>query len=155
MSNLPEPLPPTDAAADRWTDARLLGHPAMDAVHREFYEVVAALQACDAHTLPAALAAFEAHARSHFEQEDAWMRESGFPPRDCHIDEHAAVLKSLAEVQQALAAGQAGVALVHDFAAHLLAWFPGHADYLDAALAAWLCKRAHGGVPVVLRRPGR
>ena len=37
-----------------------------------------------------------------------------------------------------------------DFAAELERWFPGHADYLDSALAAWMCKRQFGGKPVVL-----
>jgi hypothetical protein len=29
---------------------------------------------------------------------------------------------------------------------------PGHADYLDSALAAWMSKQIDGGKPVVLRR---
>ncbi|KWT98735.1 hypothetical protein APY03_0047 [Variovorax sp. WDL1] len=29
-----------------------------------------------------------------------------------------------------------------------------HADYLDSALAAWMCKQQFGGKPVVLHRPG-
>jgi hypothetical protein len=41
---------------------------------------------------------------------------------------------------------------VHDFAGYLFEWFPGHADYLDSALAAWMTKRRFGGKPVVLRR---
>ena len=39
-----------------------------------------------------------------------------------------------------------------EFAAELANWFPGHADYLDSALAQWMAKRKLGGVPVVLRR---
>jgi hemerythrin len=34
-------------------------------------------------------------------------------------------------------------------------WFPGHADYLDSALAKWMVKQSFGGervAPVVLRR---
>ena len=42
------------------------------------------------------------------------------------------------------------------FLAELERWFPGHADYLDSALAAWMFKREFGGKPVVLhrKRPG-
>ena len=29
---------------------------------------------------------------------------------------------------------------------------PGHADYMDSALALWMVKRAHGGAPLVFRR---
>ena len=80
------------------------------------------------------------------------MRTTEFPARDCHIDEHAAVLKSTREVMEHVRSGQAGVALVQDLALHLLHWFPGHADYLDSALAGWMSKRAYGGKPVVVRR---
>ena len=34
----------------------------------------------------------------------------------------------------------------------LMDWFPGHADYLDSALAHWMCKERLGGKPIVLRR---
>ena len=75
-----------------WTDAYLLGYGPMDDTHREFVEVVRAMQtAPDAELLPA-LDAFIAHAQDHFGSEDRWMEETGFPPRDCHIKEHAAVL---------------------------------------------------------------
>lgn len=78
------------------------------------------------------------------------MRDTAFPPRDCHIDEHAAVLKSVHEVQALLAEGnvQACRALV----LALVNWFPGHATHLDSALAHWLSKQRFGGKPVVLRR---
>ena len=78
------------------------------------------------------------------------MRETGFPPGDCHIDEHAAVLRSAAEVEPLVAAGH--VAVGRSFVEELARWFPGHADYLDSALAAWMCKRQYGARPVVLHR---
>ena len=59
----------------------------------------------------------------------------------------AAVLLGFAEV----ADGDVRLtAIGRDFAAELERWFPGHADYLDSALAAWMCKRQFGGKPVVL-----
>jgi hemerythrin len=42
--------------------------------------------------------------------------------------------------------------VVRSFAEELAKWFPGHADYLDSALAAWMVKRRHGARPLVLRR---
>lgn len=42
--------------------------------------------------------------------------------------------------------------IVRSFSDELARWFPGHADYLDSALAAWMGERHHGGRPVVLRR---
>jgi hemerythrin len=146
---------PADDDLHQWSDARLLGFTPMDTVHREFYDVVNALLNCTEDTVRQAISDFEAHALEHFAEEDRWMKETAFPPRDCHLDEHAAVLKSTVEVREAIHRGEAGVELAQNLAEHLLDWFPGHADYLDAALAAWMCKQSFGGKPVVLRRPNR
>ena len=133
-----------------WTDAFLLGHAAMDRTHREFVAVVDELLRSDDAGLAGRLSAFIAHAEAHFGEEDRWMTESGFPPRDCHIDEHAAVLRSAHEVLPLVRAGD--VLIGREFAAELARWFPSHADHLDSALSHWLVKKSHGGAPVVLRR---
>lgn len=133
-----------------WNDAFLLGYTPMDAVHEEFVARARALRDAGAAELPAALAAMVAHLREHFAQEDTWMTDTEFPPRQCHIDEHAAVLRSADEVLGLAEQGQLEPA--RGFAEALVDWFPGHADYLDAALAHWMCKRQHGGKPVVVRR---
>jgi hemerythrin len=135
-----------------WSDARLLGYKPMDDTHKEFFDVAFRLVICDSGNAEAALAAFESHAVSHFGQEEDWMHSTAFPATNCHVEEHAAVLKSTRELRAALMEGRAGVGLVHDFAIHLFQWFPGHADYLDSALAAWMSKKTYGGKPVVLRR---
>lgn len=135
-----------------WSDARVLGFGPMDHTHEEFFRVTFDLLTCPFAGAADALRAFEDHAVEHFEQEDEWMRESLFPARDCHIEEHAAVLVSVRQVREGFAAGTLGLETVHDLAMELFSWFPGHADYLDSALAAWMTKRALGGKPVVLRR---
>lgn len=127
----------------------------MDTVHEEFVAQVAAMLGAPDALLRERLDALAAHLQEHFALEDNLMRETDFPPRDCHVDEHAAVMRSVREVQELLAAQGEAPAAIH--AARRLAealrdWFPGHADYLDSALAAWLCKRSLGGKPVVLRR---
>lgn len=144
-------MTPNPAPTLPWTDALLLGYPEMDVEHREFVELVGRLQSSPDEELGRHLTAFEAHARRHFGTEDAWMEDTGFPPRDCHQKEHAAVLQSLEEVQ-ALHTAFGRCDVVRSFADELARWFPGHADYLDSALAAWMSKRRHGGRPVVLRR---
>ena len=78
------------------------------------------------------------------------MRDTDFPPRDCHIDEHDAVMTSVRLVIGVVAEGD--FAEGRRLATELAKWFPGHADYMDAPLAQWLAKRRMGGVPVVLRR---
>jgi hemerythrin len=140
------------AGSDRfaWRDAFVLGHGPMDAVHREFVEQVEAMRTAPDDQLVALLAEFERHARQHFGDEDRWMRETGFPPRDCHIDEHARVLDSVVQVRAVAEQGDVGE--VRRLAEALAGWFPAHADWLDSALAHWLCKRAYGGKPVIVRR---
>ncbi len=139
-----------DLAILRWHDGYLLGYQPMDHVHEEFVELVGQLQQAADAELPALLESFVAHAESHFGEEDRWMRETDFPARECHINEHAAVMKSVMEVRELLAKGNHAV--VRDLAAELAGWFPGHADYLDSALSHWMCKRRLGGKPIVLRR---
>lgn len=135
-----------------WDDRYLLGYNAMDDTHREFVDCVhALLTVADADFL-AALDAFADHAERHFKQEDEWMSQDGFPARDCHVEEHDKVLQSVREVRQGLADGSLDVAIGRDLAQALVDWFPGHADYMDSALANWLVKRAHDGSPLVLRR---
>jgi hemerythrin-like metal-binding protein len=133
-----------------WRDSFVLGFGPMDSIHREFVDLVAALQAAPDEELGARLATLAAHCVGHFEEENRWMLETDFPPRDCHIDEHNAVLKSISEVQALLAAGD--IANGRRLTEALASWFPGHADHLDSALAHWMCKRRFGGKPVVFRR---
>lgn len=133
-----------------WDDRYLLGHAEMDNTHREFVDLLNALQMADDAGLGEALAAFAAHAEAHFAAENESMLKNDFPPRDCHIDEHNKVLASVYEVQQQLADGDVGI--VRELAVALMEWFPAHADYLDSALATWLVKREHAGAPLVLRR---
>ncbi len=143
--------PPASPDTLQWSDAYLLGFDPMDQVHEEFVGLVARMQVAEAAELPALLDAFAVHAQAHFQAEDNWMRETEFPARECHIDEHAAVLKSVHEVRELLAQGD-GVAVCRELVNELARWFPGHADHLDSALAHWMCKKRLGGKPVVIRR---
>ncbi len=133
-----------------WGDHLLMGNGPMDELHEEFVELIALLQTAEDSELPSLLQAMESHLQHHFAEEDQWMLSTGFPPRDCHIDEHAAVLKSVAEVRVKLAEGN--VVLCRDLTRALVDWFPGHATHLDSALAHWLSKQRFGGKPVVIRR---
>lgn len=143
--------PPADDGGLLWSDARRLGYAPMDHTHEAFFAAAWRLLTADEATARAAIEGFESHAVEHFGQEERWMADAGFPAAQCHVDEHAAVLASVREVRDALAAGKAGPALLHRLAEHLFAWFPGHADYMDSALAAWMSRREYGGAPVVLR----
>lgn len=139
---------------NRATQNVLMGYAPMDAVHADFERLVDFALACPDADLHAALLCVREHLLEHFGQEDEWMRSTSFPAAGCHIDEHAAVLASADEVLPLVQAGRHDIG--RSFAAELRSWFPGHADYLDSALAAWMCKRQYGGRPVALhpRKPG-
>jgi hemerythrin-like metal-binding protein len=139
-----------DSDAMVWSDAFVLGFGPMDEVHEEFVDLVGAMQKARDEELAVLMEAFAKHAQAHFDAENAWMVETDFPARECHIDEHAAVMRSVHQVRERLAGGDYAVA--RRLADELASWFPGHADYLDSALAHWMCKRRLGGKPVILRR---
>lgn len=140
-------LPPRAAA---WHDDLKLGYGPIDDVHDEFLALLDALLGASDADMAGSLEAVHQHSRQHFALEEAWMEETDFPARGCHADEHAAVLASMEGVARRVAGGdfEAGRRL----ARALADWFPGHAEYLDAALAHWMCKKRLGGKPVVLRR---
>ena len=132
-------------------DDHVLGYPQMDATHQEFIDCVAALIKADEAQVIDAFAQLKSHLIMHFDQEKTWMLETQFPASECHINEHNEVLKSVDQVEALLTSGDR---LIHKrLAQELQNWFPGHADYLDSALAHWLCKRTYGGAPIVLRKP--
>jgi hemerythrin-like metal-binding protein len=140
--------PEAPAAA---TSVKPLGYAPMDDIHAELDALLRRVDSCGkSHEWLALLQDIDAHLRRHFEAEDQWMRETAFPAGECHIDEHAAVLKSSNGVLELARSGDFMAA--PSFVAELNRWFPGHADYLDSALAAWMCKRQYGGKPVVLHR---
>lgn len=133
-----------------WDDSYLLGHHAMDMVHREFVDLLQAALTAPNAELPNVLANIARHAEGHFAQENEWMESQGFPGGDCHIDEHNKVLASIYDVQEKVIQGD--IAIGRKLAKALSEWFPDHASFMDSALAAWLVKRTYGGSPIVLRR---
>jgi hemerythrin len=133
-----------------WSDADQLGYGPMDAIHEEFLQLIGRLQSGRDDQLVDLLGELANHLEAHFEEENRWMRESEFPARDCHIEQHDAVLESVHEVQKLLAQGDTLES--RRLVAALDAWFPNHTAHLDSALAHWMCKRRFGGKPVVFRR---
>lgn len=140
--------PNTDSIV--WSDDMLLGYTPMDSVHEEFVDCVAAMQTAPDSQMLFQVRRLQQHLQSHFGEENRWMDEHNFPARECHINEHAAVQKSVTEVLEEVEQGK--FVNARRLAEELANWFPGHANYLDSALAHWMCKISMGGKPVVLRR---
>ena len=148
MPSLPV-MNPTETPAPIWSDSLLLGHAAIDGEHEQLAELIERMRRAAAPEMAQALDAVLEHAATHFAAENELMRATAFPPRDCHISEHEAVLSTLRGVRARLARGE--VEVVRRVADALAAWFPPHVQHLDSALTHWLCKLQHGAKPVVLR----
>ena len=116
-----------------WKERYILGCMPMDDMHKEFiYRVNALAAASDSLALGALEDLFE-HSERHFAQENLWMRESGFPPLQCHIDEHARVQASLQSIIQMVKKGNPGLGKI--VAREMESWFDHHAATMDTALA--------------------
>lgn len=132
----------------RWQDRYKLGFDPMDQIHKDFVLIVdSLLQSDDVDEIKNCLDSIERHALEHFNTENQWMIESGFPAAQCHMEEHENVLASIREVRADFDAQ-----LAKDLGMALMDWFPGHADYLDSALATWMVKQKFSAAPLVFRR---
>jgi hemerythrin len=132
-----------------WTDSLLIGHSNIDVEHELFAGLIGRMQRAGDSDLFAALNALLEHAGEHFAAENALMAATAFAARECHVQEHEAVLSTMRGVQKRLVRGDHEVARA--LATELAAWFPAHVQHLDSALSHWLCKRQYGGKPIVLR----
>ena len=128
-----------------------LGDPRLDAEHGEFARLSQRLLVATAEQALAALDALEAHALNHFTAEDADLRRIGGANATCHLDEHAAVLKSLGEVREVLKRPQPPVDLHRRLALQLMDWLPEHVQAMDAGLAVVRTQERLGGAPVRIK----
>lgn len=127
-----------------------LGHGQMDAVHAEFEQMLESAHAACDEQLMSILHDIASHCRAHFDLEHRWMRETNYPKAECHVQEHAAVLASIAGVMRRVGAGEVHVA--RTLVRSLREWFPAHAQHRDSALAHWIGKCRWGAKPVVFHR---
>ena len=120
----------------QWSDALSLDMPLMDATHQEFVALLAeVVQAPDVLLVPR-WGALIAHTQDHFDREDQWMQDTGFAADNCHATQHKVILQVMREGE---ARGHAGdVDVVRQMARELGAWFPQHAQSMDASLALHL-----------------
>lgn len=120
----------------QWSDALSLNLPKMDQTHREFVSLLAVVAQANDDALMDAWKALIDHTDLHFAQEDRWMRQTGFASGNCHSTQHLVVLGVMRE---GLVQGRAGRVEVIRYMAHeLAAWFPQHAQSMDAALGLHL-----------------
>ena len=119
-----------------WSDALALDLPLMDDTHREFVDLLAAVDRADDAQLLSTWHALVEHTDHHFAQEDAWMASTRFASGNCHSMQHKVVLQVMREGAAKAAAGD--LAVIRSMAGELAAWFVHHAQTMDAALALHL-----------------
>lgn len=123
----------------QWSAELALDHAEMDAVHEEFVALLARAAEANDDDLATQWALVMQHTEAHFAAEEAWMQASNFEACGCHGNEHATILAVMRE------GGKRGLnghpALLRQLARELGVWFAGHAQGMDAALAAHLKSR--------------
>lgn len=138
-----------------------LGDAMLDDDHAQLYRLARSLLGAPLDLAAHMLDELRIEARGHFGREDAALRRLGGNNASCHLDEHAAVLKSLDEVHAILCdprtTPEAAERMMASLALTLLNWLPEHVREMDAGLAAVRGQARFGGVPVRLaqRAAGR
>ncbi|QHE85506.1 hemerythrin domain-containing protein [Hydrogenophaga sp. BPS33] len=134
-----------------------LGLSSLDAEHADLHQAILVLRDASHDNVQPALQALRAQAAAHFASEDQDLRQMKDGNASCHIDEHAAVLKSLDEVDEILSNAESTddtkSRLVRMLVDELLRWLPEHVNEMDAAVAVHRSKHRFGGAPVKLSRP--
>lgn len=151
--------PSVPAACDERGICPGIGDEDLDREHATLFTLIERLLKADAaDTLLAHFDAMQDHAQRHFAAEDVDLRHMSAGNTECHLAEHAAVLKSLAEVRDVLlnAALQAPekLALVRRLASQLIQWLPVHVQEMDGAVAKHRSHVRFGGATVQLVRRG-
>ena len=130
-----------------------LGDPALDQEHAQLQRLIEQLLQAPPAGAMEALARLKAYAAMHFKLEDKDLRRIGDPNANCHLDEHAAVLRSLDEVAALLAGPQPRpVDLTRRLATELLRWLPEHVQVMDAGIASVRTRERFGGAPIQVKR---
>lgn len=127
----------------------------MDADHRRFGDLIEGLATASQSEAVDHLQRLRDFATEHFGVEDEELRQMSDSNASCHLDEHAAVLKSLNQVAEILKNEPSrGGGLIPGLVREFRRWLPEHVGSMDAAVAIARTKRRHGGAPVIIMRRG-
>lgn len=120
-----------------WDEGKFaLGVAEMDATHREFVDLAAAVLRSSDAEFPALFSDLVEHTRRHFENEGRLMRACRFPATGEHESEHLRVLGELDYLVLRIKTGR--LTMARAYSEGLPIWFANHLATMDAALAACL-----------------
>jgi hemerythrin len=113
-----------------------VGFKPIDDLHREFEDIVNALNDPAEADYGEHLLALHEHMLRHTALEERLMREEHYEHLGPHQREHERFIERLADMRRQFDAGD--VEGVRHYAAELMGWFAAHAQTMDAPLAKWL-----------------
>jgi hemerythrin len=113
-----------------------VGFKPIDDLHREFEDIVNALNDPAEADYGEHLLALHEHMLRHTALEERLMREEHYEHLGPHQREHERFIERLADMRRRFDAGD--VEGVRQYAAELMGWFAAHAQTMDAPLAKWL-----------------
>ena len=116
-----------------WSEALALELPAMDDTHREFVDLLAAVNGAADDSLLTHWSALVEHTDDHFTREDRWMQATRFAAGNCHSQQHQQVLNIMRDGTERARKGR--LVELRLMAAELAVWLPQHIDAMDAGLA--------------------
>jgi hemerythrin len=134
-----------------WTESLTTGDARMDETHQEFVDMINKILATpEAEQLPI-YKEFLNHTVEHFAQEERWMLATGFSADNCHAEHHATILETMRVVEAHYL--DSDTTIISRMAEALAEWFPGHANSMDAGLAAHLKSVGFDSVTETLADP--
>lgn len=126
-----------------WNDNLKVGHPIIDAQHRELFDAFAAfVDACQAKRgldhLKELLAFLERYVHIHFAAEEALMTQHGYADIDAHLRQHRHFIERIDALRQELAARGATVSVLVKTTKTLVYWLTEHIRDVDGRLVTFL-----------------
>lgn len=136
----PAPVPRSATSPARWRPELETGLGAIDQQHRELFEALARLAGdleagAPGTFLDEPLAALARHLIKHCQTEESLMKESGFPGRVAHANQHQEVVLRVRDLQYRRMKGQA---VGRDALVELGVWLEQHIGEADQAMADYL-----------------
>ena len=119
-----------------WKNSHKIGHPVIDEEHEQLFAL--ARQLLDAPDQPSqqkVVMQFYKHTRVHFANEEALMKEIGYPAYRVHAEQHNRMITLLNEISQSISKGTPSQKA---FEAWIDDWIIKHIEHEDARLVAYL-----------------
>lgn len=127
---------PTRPAASPRHDEILVGFKPIDDLHREFQDILDALNDPAEADYGQHLLALHEHMLRHTAAEESWMLGENYDHYPRHKRAHDHLLEAISDMRRRFDGGD--IAAVQLFSADLMNWFVIHAQQEDAPLAALL-----------------